>query len=266
MESWENLKWATWQGFHQNPSEGSRNRRLGEGLKQAPKASKAWGPQRGARLEVAILVASGRASSLDRELDPWRKQQVRLVKGHNSLLSLPQLILMNSYYHKSGTSLGLRNIKINRICFLNARVSHNLVRNHLPCLLEHLNVPWFQRLLWGSTPPYPWSFLLSVVHNGLQSGATMRWWPRWEGRCDETGCTLAHPRSPAQVMESRPLLPLPPAVSSVSLTCIFGSLYMVNIQMSPIVLSGLGQPIWNCHSQSDLEDWREWVLCLYSWR
>ena len=171
----------------QNASVGSRNRRLGVGLKQAPKASKAWGPQRGARLEVAILVASGRASSLDWELDSWRKQQVRLVKVHSSLLSFPQQILMSSYYYKSGTSLGLRNIKINRICFLNVTVAHNLVRNHLPCLPEHLNVPWFQLLLWASTPPYPWSFLLSVVHSGLQSwctnevmtkmGAEM-WWNR----------------------------------------------------------------------------------------
>lgn len=59
------------------------------GLKQAPKASKAWGPQRGARLEVAILVASGRASSLDRELDPWRKQQVRLVKSTQQFIITP---------------------------------------------------------------------------------------------------------------------------------------------------------------------------------
>lgn len=227
MESWEILKQATWQGFHQNPSAGSRNRRLGEGLKQAPKASKAWGPQRGARLEVAILVASGRASRLDWELDPWRKQQARLVKVHDSLLSFPQQILMSSY--KSGTSLCLRNIKINRICFLNVRVAHNLVRNHLPCLLEHLHVPRFQRLLRGSTPPYPWCFLLSAVHCGLQSwcinevmtkkGGEM-WWNRVHfssskvsGQDDGKSSTFASS----------------PSCESVSLTCIFGSLYMVNI-------------------------------------
>ena len=127
------------------------------------------GSTKGSKIRRAILVASGRASSLDWELDPWRKQQARLVRVHNSLLSFPQQILMSSYYYKSGTSLRLRNIKINRICFLNVRVAHNLVRNRLPCLLEHLNVPWFQVLLQGSTPPYPWSFLLSAVHSGLQS-------------------------------------------------------------------------------------------------
>lgn len=56
---------------------------------------------------------------------------MRLVKVHNSLLSLPSTNI-NEYNNKSGTSLGLRNIKINRICFLKVRVSHNLVRNHLP--------------------------------------------------------------------------------------------------------------------------------------
>lgn len=93
---------------------------------------------------------------------------------------------------------------------LKVRVSHNLVRNHLPCLLEHLNVSLVSAfaLRFHSTLSLGPFFSLECTV-ASQSGATVRWWPRCEGRCDETGCTLAHPGSPAPVMESHPLSPSP---------------------------------------------------------